>query len=773
MLRVRRLATAALSLTVAAVVGVVLAFAAGAERTSTVADRYTSARGDTFDGRIYQEDGRPRTAQVAALPGAESVDSMTFVFGAMFRPGSSETLEGIEFSGSYGATGAQLVSGRDANPQVAGEFVATRTFIDANHAAIGDTFVLKTLSQEQADTNGFNLEGDPAGPTVEAVLVGVIDGPSSLDDPTPTAIFSSALLDDPRVGINVTIISVGFGPGMDLDAFRAQLDTLPDSRSLSLEKGVLVSAAVRKAAGAQALGLWALTAVAAIAAIVVLAQLITRQVRLSDAERTRLSSIGYVDRQIIWESMGRAAIPVLTGTLLGVAAAATASGVFPTGFARRIEPHPGSRLDLGVLLPGALAVVIALAVCILATLLISRLTSSRNTKLTMPIEAIATRAGSATASTGLRFAFGRREHDRGSMRTVVIGLSLILICLIAALTFATSLVRLVDQPARYGVNYDFMIGNSGADSLADNLRSSLESDADVDAVLLYSEGQARFGSATLRLVGMQPVKGEVAPAVLAGRLPVSGNEIALGRLAATALHVKVGGDLSLDGDNGTQEFHVTGLAVVPSLGLNEGIGQDGLLTAPGLARLNPTAPVMAAAVSIRDGAPVDVVQRLARLAGASESDIASGNEPAGSVPSAIVNVARVRAIPFVLAALLAALALLTVGHTMLTSVQSRRRDVAILRSIGADRRWIARAVHWQATAFTVLPVLIGVPLGLILGRIVFRSFADSIGTVNDASIPVLLTLAVVAGLVVIANLIASVPAHRADRMTPALLLRPE
>ena len=126
-----------------------------------------------------------------------------------------------------------------------------------------------------------------------------------------------------------------------------------------------------------------------------------------------------------------------------------------------------------------------------------------------------------------------------------------------------------------------------------------------------------------------------------------------------------------------------------------------------------------------------------------------------------------------LAALLGALALLTVGHTMVTSVQSRRRDVAILRSIGADRRWIARALHWQATAFTLLPVVIGVPLGLIIGRIVFRSFADSIGTLNDASIPLLLVAAVTVGLVIIANLTAAFPAHRADRATPALLLRPE
>jgi FtsX-like permease family len=773
MLRGQWLATAALSLTVAVVVGIVLAFAAGAERTSTVADRYTSAQGPGFDGAIYQVDGRPRTAEVAALPGAASVDSVTFIFGAMFRPGSAEGVNASVFSGSPRATGTRLVAGREASPEVAGEFVASRNFINANHAAIGDKFELKTLTQEQADTNGFNLDEPPAGPTIEGVLVGVTDGPASLEDPTnPGAFFSPALLHDPHIGVSTTIMSVGLAAGTDLDAFRAELDTLPGSDSLSLEQGALVSATLRQAIDAQALGLWALSAVAAVAAIVVLAQLITRQVRLSDADHTKLSSIGYVDGQMVGESMARAAVPVLSGTLVGVAIAITLSGVFPNGFVRRIEPHLGVRVDLGVLLLGVAVVVAALMLCTLATLLISRLASRRGAKTTMAIEAIATRAGSATASTGLRFAFGRRGQDGGSTRAIVIGLSLTMACLVGALTFATSLVRLVNQPARYGLNFDAMLGNSGADSIPDDLRSAIESDPDIGGLLLYAEGQARFGTATLRLIGMQPVKGEVAPPVLTGRLPASVDEIALGRLAASAMHTGVGGDLSLDGDGGTQQFHVTGLVVVPSLGINDGIGQDALLTVDGLARLDPTAVVTTAVVKFRDSAPDGAFERLAGLAGLSKED-AAGEDPRGSTPSAIVNVARVRGIPFVLAALLAALAVLTVGHTMVTSVQKRRRDVTILRSMGADRGWIARAVHWQATAFTFLPLLIGIPLGLIIGRIVFRSFADSIGTVDDASLPLLLVSGVVAGLVVIANLIASVPARRADRVAPAVLLRPE
>ncbi|MEY2445235.1 MAG: putative transport system permease protein, partial [Ilumatobacteraceae bacterium] len=408
----------ALCLVVAAVFGVVLAFAAGAERTSTVADRYTAARGGGFDGLIYQQEGRPRTAEIAALPGAASVDSATFIFGAMFAPGTTNNVDATMFAGSYRATGSQLVAGRDVSPTVAGEFVASRPFIEATHAAVGDTFDVKTFSQVQADANGYNTSEDPAGPSLTATLVGVVDGPASLDGSSPAAVFSPAFLDDPTVGVKVTLISVGFAPGVDLQTFRARLDTLPGSESLSLEQGVLVSPALRKAADAQALGLWALTAVAAVAAIAVVAQLITRHVRLSDAERSRLSSIGYVDRQIVGESMARAALPVVAGAVIGVASAIALSGAFPTGFAKRIEPHPGIRVDAAVLLLGAAACIVALLSCTLSALLISRLSSRRGARQTMPLEVIATRSGSATASTGLRFAFGRREQDRGSTRTV-------------------------------------------------------------------------------------------------------------------------------------------------------------------------------------------------------------------------------------------------------------------------------------------------------------------------------------------------------------------
>ena len=84
MLRRRLAATLGVTLIVTVVCGVVIAFAAGANRTSTAPDRYTSAFGGVADAQLIQADrGKPLASQVAALPGVESVDSMSFLFGGL------------------------------------------------------------------------------------------------------------------------------------------------------------------------------------------------------------------------------------------------------------------------------------------------------------------------------------------------------------------------------------------------------------------------------------------------------------------------------------------------------------------------------------------------------------------------------------------------------------------------------------------------------------------------------------------------------------------
>jgi hypothetical protein len=66
-----------------------------------------------------------------------------------------------------------------------------------------------------------------------------------------------------------------------------------------------------------------------------------------------------------------------------------------------------------------------------------------------------------------------------------------------------------------------------------------------------------------------------------------------------------------------------------------------------------------------------------------------------------------------------------------------------------------------------------VPAGIIIGRITFRAFADSIGTINDASVPILYALTIVLGMILLADAIAWAAARRGYHRLPAVLLRAE
>ena len=46
----------------------------------------------------------------------------------------------------------------------------------------------------------------------------------------------------------------------------------------------------------------------------------------------------------------------------------------------------------------------------------------------------------------------------------------------------------------------------------------------------------------------------------------------------------------------------------------------------------------------------------------------------------------------------------------------RGREVAVLRPLGADRRWVAGVGHWHAVVFTVAVAALAVPVGLVVGR---------------------------------------------------------
>jgi ABC-type antimicrobial peptide transport system permease subunit len=138
----------------------------------------------------------------------------------------------------------------------------------------------------------------------------------------------------------------------------------------------------------------------------------------------------------------------------------------------------------------------------------------------------------------------------------------------------------------------------------------------------------------------------------------------------------------------------------------------------------------------------------------------------------IVNYQSTGATPVVLAIGLAVGATLALALTLIASVRRRRRDLALLKSLGFTARQLAAAIAWQASTIATVAAVVGIPIGIVAGRELWVLFARDINAVPQPTVPVSLILVVV-GTFLLANLVAAIPARIAARTPAALVLRSE
>jgi hypothetical protein len=760
--------TVAVAGVVAIVTATVVVVVAGARRTGSAPDRYTASVGGNVDGVIEQRSGFPLTDKIAALPSVKDLSAYTFLFGALDDQRHDVPENTIAFAGTR-PLASRIVAGRDTNPGNPHEFVAGKSFVRATHAHVGDRFAFRSVSRAQmANGEGFNVK-IPRGPAFDAVLVGILNRPDSVNDDYSVLTFPTALLRQ-DIGFVATETQVRLRPGFTYGGLRKQLDTIKGGSALSLERGYVVSSDTRTAVAAQATGLWVLALVLTIAALVALGQLLTRHVQRADHERTALLSVGFTRRQRVFESLAVAAVPTTLGAVAGALLAVLPSGAFPTGLARAVEPHTGISVDLV-----ALAVTAGALGGAVLTWVVIAVFSDERSRVRSPStrrRVLLARVPSTAGAIGARFAMTRGDRRRPAYGTIA-GLALIVALVAAASTFAASIDRLVTDGGRFGQNYTVSIGDDGSNHTPAQLRAAYVKDPDVAEMMILSEGSARAVGTTVNIGidRVELVKGNLAPHVLSGRLPDAADEIMLGRVSASDLGRHIGDTMRLKGAAGSATVHVVGIGIVPGIAGNDGVGQGGVLTPAGFARINGPSESNAAAIVVRAGAPAGTIKRLvARVSPQAVANLSSQGE---SPPSVILNVRRVRSVPAALAILLGVLALLTMLHVLFMSIRSRRVDVAILKGLGANRRWITRVIHSQASLLAVVPLLIGLPLGLLVGARIFRSFVERIGALPDATIPAAIIVGVAGGLLVLANVAALLPARRARRLPTAALLRAE
>ncbi|HVJ97023.1 MAG TPA: FtsX-like permease family protein, partial [Acidimicrobiia bacterium] len=144
-----------------------------------------------------------------------------------------------------------------------------------------------------------------------------------------------------------------------------------------------------------------------------------------------------------------------------------------------------------------------------------------------------------------------------------------------------------------------------------------------------------------------------------------------------------------------------------------------------------------------------------------------------TVPDELIRVRNVGDLPMLLGAFLAFLGLAAIAHTLFVSVRRRAQDLAILRALGFRRRQVRSTVTWEATALALVGLVVGIPVGVLIGRLAWSTVADNLGVVSTVTMPVAALIALAAATLVVVALLGVLSSRRATRTSPAAALTVE
>ena len=529
-----------------------------------------------------------------------------------------------------------------------------------------------------------------------------------------------------------------------------------------------------------------LAGLSALAGVMILGQSLARRTSLGAIETPVLRALGMTKRQIVWAAALPAIAVAIGGSVIAVGVSVAASSSFPTGLARLVEPAPGIRVDGTAT---ALGVAVIVLTTILSVVIPARWAAGARGGVEGAIEYRGAERRSAVASAvgrlqlpvsvgaGSRLAL-EPGHGRTAtpVRSAVAGLSVAVALMVAAFGFAASMDHFAHTPSLQGYNFTFGSGHPfiGSDFqdlavpviLADPGISDLAAGNFQEFVSLRSPG----GTSQEAVWGLETIKGnEVTTTMLEGRWPQAPGEVALGRESLSALHLGVGDLVTATVGETTRDLTIVGIPVFPDIGFGPGLGRGAGMTMDGLRVFYPDVTQNLVLGNIAPGADRDVVNKrlndevLTGLGAASSGDLSE-------LSVTVQGILRSRELPLRLSVLFALAAFATLVHVLLTSVRRRRRDLAILQTLGFQGHQVAATIAWQALTLAGLSLLIGVPLGILLGRLGWAAFAYRLGVV---SVPVISPLAVIVIPVtlVVALLVSVGPALVARRVRPAEVLK--
>jgi putative ABC transport system permease protein len=770
-LRTRWLGLVALGLLFGLVGGVVLGAVAVADRTTTAYERLADATG-LADAQAMLPAARSTVFDaVPRMPGVtDSWTPLTWVAQV-----NTPAVRFVSLSGGLDhpedLARPVIVEGRGARADAANEVVAGEPAAAQLGLQVGDEVILRLLLPEEVArfSEGF---GEPDGDFVRVRVVGIARAPAWVDpvtglavtpafarahaaDASGRAVFVHLRRTNPAAreafAAALTAAVAADPHPSSLDAFLRPEPTFPTSG---------VDPTVRAAQLVLGVGLAAFAVVVGLGGLSVVAQGLLRHhgARREVQRIERALGLTLVERALARVLAG--SVGAVTAGVVGAAVALAAGLIGPLGSQARFEPAPGFRAPWAVALWGG--VILALLFAAMTAGAAAVVAAGRRSAVAAPSSEYARFGRRPSVLLGTSLAW-RGPRSPGGVRTTatVVGLTLAVAGIVSAVTFATSLRRLVDTPERYGRISDITVVDAREPDVAE-----LVADSRVAALDVVTTVPATFGddAGPHTLLAVEHRKGALPVATIAGRPATAPGEVALEPRTAHRLGVAVGDTVTVRSIAGPAvPLTVTGV-VVKTGDAGDPLGEGGLVVPQQLRALAAGASPVVNAYVLTTSGRAGIVYR----------ELSSRLEVyATATPPEIRNLADLLMLPEVLALVLAAVGGAAVVHALLAAGRSHARDLAVLAALGATPGQVRATLAVAATA-TVLPaVLVGVPLGLGVARVVWWEVATSTGVGGDVAVPVARLVVIGILLLVGAVLATALPSGRAVRTPPAAVLAGE
>jgi ABC-type lipoprotein release transport system permease subunit len=800
-----------LTLVVGVTGGVVLAAVAGARRTDSAYPRFIAwahpaDSGLFLGGGFGQEPIDPDAvrrlpevrstaigSQVAFTP--QAADGRYIDIGQ----GAGSTSSSSQFEGVQGGR-VKVLEGRLADPSKAHEVVVGEGTATVDHVGVGDHLFFRFLKPGE-DPTPFGSSSNyadipksiltqPFEVTVVGITFSVGDfGDNAFGDVSFTPAFNRT--EGPRVA-RFAIMAVRLRHGTaDLPKFQHDIQTLAHGGYGGTGSVLDTFGAFQRTVHPYAAALYLFAILAAVAGLLVFGQSVARLTFVDGAESPTLRAIGMTRSELLTLGLTRAGLIGLAAAALAVVVAVGVSPLMPMGLAKVADPNPGVSVDALVL--GIGGAVIVLSVVLAALIPAQRTAAARGDALgtvettgrTSPafVPRVLARAGlPPSAVAGARMAV---EPGRGRtavpVRSTIVGGVVAIAAVVASLTFASSFQHLFNTPRLYGWNWDAVVGSPYIDDISAKAVPAIEqmpgirafAQANVQSRLDVTSGSEH--RTVVPVFGFDQLRGAVHPPIIEGRWPQSPGEIAFGTKTMRELGIGIGDTVSLAAGNATSDrVRVVGRAVFVDTSGTGGLGEGAGMTLDGLHRVLPRIPINVFPVVFEPGPAgrAAAAELAKRFPGGFIGASSEGSNLASTV-SGLQNLKPVRRFPLVLAALLGLAAVAFIAHTLVSSIRRRRRDLAVLKTLGFGRGQVSATVAWQATTFGSIALLLGIPIGLAAGRWAWTAYANQLGLFPESVMPGVQVMLVIPTTLLVANLVALVPGWLASRIRPAAALRTE